>query len=131
MGKRKSSAKAPPKKMAAKLDTTFPCPFCNAGMSYHPFRIYFHNPHPILPPPLTSLSLPTKPTTPYTEKSVHCEMDRANEVGQVKCSLCGIKYAVKIHALSEPIDVYRYVRLLSSLCDCHKTERDSVSIILS
>ena len=31
MGKRKSSAKAPAKKARAKLETTFTCPFCNAG----------------------------------------------------------------------------------------------------
>lgn len=29
MGKRKSSAKPPPKKAAAKLETQFNCPFCN------------------------------------------------------------------------------------------------------
>jgi transcription elongation factor Elf1 len=30
MGKRKSSAKPPPKKARPKLETTFACPFCNA-----------------------------------------------------------------------------------------------------
>ena len=30
MGKRKSSAKPPPKKARPKLDTVFACPFCNA-----------------------------------------------------------------------------------------------------
>lgn len=34
MGKRKS-AKAPPKKAAAKLDSTFNCPFCNSSKSVH------------------------------------------------------------------------------------------------
>jgi transcription elongation factor Elf1 len=33
MGKRKSSAKAPPKKARPKLETTFACPFCNADKS--------------------------------------------------------------------------------------------------
>ena len=33
MGKRKSSAKPPPKKARAKLDEIFSCPFCNAGAS--------------------------------------------------------------------------------------------------
>ncbi|PSC67515.1 transcription elongation factor 1-like protein [Micractinium conductrix] len=33
MGKRKSSAKAPPKKQRPKLETTFACPFCNADKS--------------------------------------------------------------------------------------------------
>lgn len=70
MGKRKSSAKPPPKKARAKLAVTFACPFCNA------------------------------------EKSVHCEMDREREVGQVKCNLCHANYTVKINPLSEPIDVY-------------------------
>lgn len=44
------------------------------------------------------------------ENSVHCEMDRDAKVGQVKCGLCGEKFTTKIHELSEPIDVYRYVR---------------------
>ncbi|CAK9181874.1 unnamed protein product [Ilex paraguariensis] len=33
MGKRKSSAKPPPKKRMDKLDTVFSCPFCNHGTS--------------------------------------------------------------------------------------------------
>lgn len=33
-------------------------------------------------------------------------MDRARGVGVVKCSQCGAQFAVKIHTLSEPIDVY-------------------------
>ncbi|KAI7840819.1 hypothetical protein COHA_005465 [Chlorella ohadii] len=33
MGKRKSSAKPPPKKARPKLETTFACPFCNADKS--------------------------------------------------------------------------------------------------
>ncbi|KAL9325441.1 hypothetical protein ACSQ67_006086 [Phaseolus vulgaris] len=33
MGKRKSAAKAPPKKRMDKLDTVFSCPFCNHGTS--------------------------------------------------------------------------------------------------
>jgi transcription elongation factor Elf1 len=40
------------------------------------------------------------------EKSVHCEMDRERNVGQVKCTLCAAHYETKVHALSEPIDVY-------------------------
>ncbi|KAH1120860.1 hypothetical protein J1N35_004020 [Gossypium stocksii] len=31
MGKRKSTAKPPPKKRMDKLDTVFSCPFCNHG----------------------------------------------------------------------------------------------------
>ncbi|RRT45823.1 hypothetical protein BHE74_00011320 [Ensete ventricosum] len=33
MGKRKSTAKPPPKKRMDKLDTVFCCPFCNHGSS--------------------------------------------------------------------------------------------------
>ncbi|KAJ8765234.1 hypothetical protein K2173_011936 [Erythroxylum novogranatense] len=33
MGKRKSTAKPPPKKRMDKLDTVFSCPFCNHGTS--------------------------------------------------------------------------------------------------
>ncbi len=33
MGKRKSSAKPPPKKARPKLETTFACPICNASKS--------------------------------------------------------------------------------------------------
>ncbi|KAJ6292884.1 hypothetical protein OIU76_026500 [Salix suchowensis] len=33
MGKRKSSAKPPPRKRMDKLDTVFSCPFCNHGTS--------------------------------------------------------------------------------------------------
>ncbi|GLJ38953.1 hypothetical protein SUGI_0794100 [Cryptomeria japonica] len=33
MGKRKSSAKPPPKKRMDKLETVFTCPFCNHGSS--------------------------------------------------------------------------------------------------
>ncbi|KAK7348517.1 hypothetical protein VNO80_23075 [Phaseolus coccineus] len=33
MGKRKATAKAPPKKRMDKLDTVFSCPFCNHGNS--------------------------------------------------------------------------------------------------
>jgi transcription elongation factor Elf1 len=36
-------------------------------------------------------------------------MDRERNVGEVRCTLCSEHYAVKIHALSEPIDVYRWV----------------------
>ncbi|KDD74383.1 hypothetical protein H632_c1352p0 [Helicosporidium sp. ATCC 50920] len=41
-----------------------------------------------------------------SEKSVTCEMDRQRDVGVVKCNQCAAQYAVKIHSLSEPIDVY-------------------------
>jgi transcription elongation factor Elf1 len=71
MGKRKSSAKPPPKKARPKLETTFPCPICNAG------------------------------------KSVSCEMDRDINIGAVRCSQCKVTWTMKIHQLSEPIDVYR------------------------
>lgn len=42
----------------------------------------------------------------FAEKSVHCEMDRDRNVGQVKCSQCNEHWETKIHSLSEPIDVY-------------------------
>ncbi|KAL6755445.1 transcription elongation factor 1 [Haematococcus lacustris] len=35
MGKRKSSAKPPAKAKGPKLDTVFPCPFCNSNKSVH------------------------------------------------------------------------------------------------
>ena len=34
-------------------------------------------------------------------------MDRDRDVGSVKCNQCNAHYTVKIHSLSEPIDVYR------------------------
>ncbi|KAI3426119.1 hypothetical protein D9Q98_008498 [Chlorella vulgaris] len=70
MGKRKSSAKAPPKKARPKLQTVFACPLCNA------------------------------------DKSVSCEMSRDTNIGGVKCNQCKAEWTMKIHQLSEPIDVY-------------------------
>ncbi|KAF6258221.1 transcription elongation factor 1 [Scenedesmus sp. NREL 46B-D3] len=35
MGKRKSSAKPPPKKAAAKLEEQFNCPFCNSSQTVY------------------------------------------------------------------------------------------------
>ena len=43
------------------------------------------------------------------DKSVTCEMDRERNIGSVRCTQCSASFAVKIHALSEPIDVYRCV----------------------
>ena len=110
MGKRKSSAKAPAKKQRPKLDTTFSCPFCNAGkvfvfsrggggLCYHQSnfntQFHFHSMYLIIPCSLYA-----------TEKSVHCELDRERDVGQVRCTLCGEHWEDKINALSEPIDIY-------------------------
>ena len=99
MGKRKSSAKAPAKAPRPKLETTFACPFCNAGA-----------PPPAAPPRTAArhhahhLPLPSLP--PAAEKAVHCEMDRDLMVGEVKCTACGERWSNKIHDLSEAIDVY-------------------------
>ncbi|KAL6768751.1 hypothetical protein ACKKBG_A16050 [Auxenochlorella protothecoides x Auxenochlorella symbiontica] len=40
------------------------------------------------------------------DKSVTCTMDRERGVGSVSCTQCSASFAVKIHTLSEPIDVY-------------------------
>ena len=101
MGKRKSSAKAPAKAPRPKLETTFACPFCNAGAppparrtaSHRRRRHHAHH-----------LPLPSLP--PAAEKAVHCEMDRDLMVGEVKCTACGERWSNKIHDLSEAIDVY-------------------------
>lgn len=96
MGKRKSSAKPPPKKSRGKLETTFSCPFCNAGTPWRPCRRL-----------LEAQELTACCRSPSAENSVHCEMDRERNVGAVRCQQCQEQYAVKIHELSEPIDVYR------------------------
>jgi Transcription elongation factor Elf1 like len=49
---------------------------------------------------------------PVADKSVICEMDRERNVGSVKCMQCSASFAVKIHALSEAIDVYRHAGAL-------------------
>jgi transcription elongation factor Elf1 len=97
MGKRKSSAKAPPKKQRPKLETTFACPFCNAGKSQE---------HLSTPHSFDSLDFSRLPPLLLSEKSVHCDMDRERSVGEVKCNECGEKWSTKIHSLSEAIDIY-------------------------
>ncbi|KAL4518217.1 hypothetical protein Ndes2526B_g01356 [Nannochloris sp. 'desiccata'] len=60
------------------------------------------------PPKKQRPKLETTFSCPFcnAEKSVHCELDRERNVGQVKCTLCSEHWETKIHALSEPIDVY-------------------------
>lgn len=45
-------------------------------------------------------------------------LDKKIKVGKVKCSVCAEEWANEIHALSEPIDVYRCVLSLTFDCTC-------------
>ena len=70
-------------------------------------------PAPLLLPGSSGKAAAARVACPPAEKSVHCEMDREANLGQVKCTLCQAHYAVKINALSEPVDVFQ-LRVLSS-----------------
>ncbi|ERN09525.1 hypothetical protein AMTRI_Chr09g32810 [Amborella trichopoda] len=38
--------------------------------------------------------------------SVDCIIDRKLKIGEAICRVCEVGYATKIHALTEPIDIY-------------------------
>jgi transcription elongation factor Elf1 len=38
--------------------------------------------------------------------SVHCSLDYKQMLGQLVCNVCKVKYATKIHKLTQPIDVF-------------------------
>ncbi len=41
-----------------------------------------------------------------TNGSVHCTLDHKLNIGQLECNVCKIKYANKIHKLTQPIDLF-------------------------
>lgn len=110
MGKRKSSKKPAPKKARQKLEVTFACPFCNAGMCCELQRVVRAGRAASAQRRPAARSSATRSSRPHSaDKSVTCEMDREANIGSVSCTQCSAKFAVKIHSLSEPIDVYRCV----------------------
>lgn len=40
------------------------------------------------------------------DKSVGCTLDTKSMTGQLTCNVCDAKYQTRIHALTEPIDVF-------------------------
>eukprot|EP00891_Asterochloris_glomerata_P003064 jgi/Astpho2/3064/e_gw1.00051.317.1_t len=86
MGKRKSSAKPPPKKQRPKLAATFNCPFCNSNN--------------------TVACTLDRDRGAGKAPRLHLASSCIPPSGSVTCSVCGVGYSTEINSLSEPIDVY-------------------------